>query len=47
MRIILAPAKKMRIDDGLSPQDRPLFLSEAKEILACGEIGRASCRERG
>ena len=34
MRIILAPAKKMRIDDGLSPQDRPLFLSEAKEILA-------------
>ncbi|MBQ1320142.1 MAG: YaaA family protein, partial [Solobacterium sp.] len=34
MRIILAPAKKMRIDDGLSPQGRPLFPAETKEILA-------------
>ena len=34
MRIILAPAKKMRIDDGLSPQGRLLFPAETKEILA-------------
>ncbi|MBR0214437.1 MAG: peroxide stress protein YaaA [Solobacterium sp.] len=34
MRVILAPAKKMRTDDGLSPQGRPLFPAETKEILA-------------
>ena len=35
MRIILSPAKKMNvIDDGLAPLGMPVFLDEARELLA-------------
>ena len=34
MRIILSPAKKMRVDtDGLAPRSLPVFLPQAEEIL--------------